>query len=107
MFRNQEVAIKSLKPDGFRKDMADETEKKKFLDEGRLLQNINHKNIVRFIGIVYDSNPIKIVMEYINGGSLLNYIKTHFDIKISMMLRFCEDCARGMEFLEQKNVIHR
>ena len=54
-------------------------QKKKFLQEGRILKQYEHPNIVRFIGICVQKQPIMIVMELVPGGSLLNYLRTNAD----------------------------
>ena len=74
-----------------------EEQKKKFLQEGRILKQYEHPNIVRyysqhlsevtsslstfcrFIGICVQKQPIMIVMELVPGGSLLNYLRTSAD----------------------------
>ena len=57
----QEVAVKTC-----RETLSDDA-KKKFLLEGRILKQYNHPNIVRFIGIAAQRNPVMIVMEYVPG----------------------------------------
>lgn len=41
--------------------------KKRFRLETFILGQINHRNIIRFIGIVTNKNVNKIVMEYVEG----------------------------------------
>ncbi|KAA0195308.1 hypothetical protein HAZT_HAZT010294 [Hyalella azteca] len=43
-------------------------QKKKFLQEGRILKQYDHPNIVKFIGICVQKQPIMIVMELVPGG---------------------------------------
>ena len=54
-----------------------EEQKKKFLQEGRILKQYDHPNIVKFIGICVQKQPIMIVMELVSGGSLLNYLRNN------------------------------
>jgi tyrosine-protein kinase Fer len=54
-----------------------EEQKKKFLQEGRILKQYSHPNIVRFIGICVQKQPIMIVMELVSGGSLLNFLRNN------------------------------
>ena len=70
---NLSVAVKTCKV-----TLPDE-QKKKFLQEGRILKQYEHPNIVRFIGICVQKQPIMIVMELVSGGSLLNYLRTSAD----------------------------
>jgi len=96
------VAVKTCKV-----TLPDE-QKKKFLQEGRILKQYEHPNIVRFIGICVQKQPIMIVMELVSGGSLLNYLRTSAEkLTTKALLGMCQDAASGMEYLESKNCIHR
>jgi len=96
------VAVKTCKV-----TLPDE-QKKKFLQEGRILKQYEHPNIVRFIGICVQKQPIMIVMELVPGGSLLNFLRTSADkLSTKALLGMCVDAASGMEYLESKNCIHR
>ena len=57
------VAVKTCKV-----TLPDE-QKRKFLQEGRILKQYDHPNIVRFIGIAVQKQPIMIVMELVPGES--------------------------------------
>ena len=48
-----------------------------YLQEGRILKQYDHANIVKFIGICVQKQPIMIVMELVPGGSLLNYLRNN------------------------------
>ena len=96
------VAVKTC-----RHTLPDE-QKKKFLQEGRILKQYEHPNVVRLIGICVQKQPIMIVMELVPGGSLLNFLRqknNHLTVK--QLLCMCNDVAAGMEYLESRNCIHR
>ncbi|XP_022701492.1 tyrosine-protein kinase Fer-like isoform X3 [Varroa jacobsoni] len=85
-----------------------EEQKKKFLSEGRILKQYDHPNIVRFIGICVQKQPIMIVMELVPGGSLLNYLRREGQrLATRTLVSMCLDCAAGMAYLESKGCIHR
>ena len=97
-----EIAVKTCK------DTLTEDQKIKFLQEGRLLKKYNHPNIVRYIGIAAQKQPVMIVMEYIPKGALLQFLKQHFLTQtIQQLIQMCVDCASGMEYLEGRGCIHR
>ncbi|XP_072929316.1 tyrosine-protein kinase Fer isoform X4 [Epargyreus clarus] len=98
----QEVAVKTC-----RVALPDE-QKRTFLQEGRILKQYQHPNIVRLIGIAVQKQPIMIVMELVSGGSLLTFLRTRSSTLSSRsLLAMCRDAAAGMRYLESKNCIHR
>lgn len=98
----KEVAVKTC-----RMTLPDE-QKRKFLQEGRILKQYDHPNIVKLIGICVQKQPIMIVMELVPGGSLLNFLRKNAQTLVSkQLLRMCRDAAAGMQYLESKNCIHR
>ncbi|XP_076672731.1 tyrosine-protein kinase Fer isoform X3 [Andrena cerasifolii] len=97
-----DVAVKTCKV-----TLPDE-HKRKFLQEGRILKQYDHPNIVKLIGICVQKQPIMIVMELVPGGSLLTYLrKNASSITQQEQLRMCKDAAAGMRYLESKYCIHR
>ncbi|XP_011864421.1 PREDICTED: tyrosine-protein kinase Fps85D isoform X4 [Vollenhovia emeryi] len=97
-----EVAVKTCKV-----TLPDE-QKRKFLQEGRILKQYDHPNIVKLIGICVQKQPIMIVMELVPGGSLLTYLRKNAStITQREQLRMCKDAAAGMSYLESKYCIHR
>lgn len=99
---NIEVAVKTC-----RMTLPDE-QKRKFLQEGRILKQYDHPNIVKLIGICVQKQPIMIVMELVGGGSLLNFLrKNSSTLATKQLMGMCRDAAAGMQYLESKNCIHR
>ena len=58
---NEVVAVKTCR------DTLSEEQRKKFLMEGRILKQYDHPNIVKFIGIAAQRQPVMIIMEYVAG----------------------------------------
>lgn len=63
------VAIKTLRKG------ATEQEKGEFLKEAQLMSNFKHKHILRLIGICFDFDALYIVMELMQGGDLLSFLR--------------------------------
>ncbi|XP_055543451.1 tyrosine-protein kinase Fer isoform X2 [Wyeomyia smithii] len=85
-----------------------EEQKRKFLQEGRILKQYDHPNIVKLIGICVQKQPIMIVMELVSGGSLLMFLrKNAATLTQKQLMAMCRDAAAGMRYLESKNCIHR
>ncbi|XP_054243957.1 tyrosine-protein kinase Fes/Fps isoform X2 [Indicator indicator] len=99
---NTPVAVKSC-----RETLPPEL-KAKFLQEARILKQYNHPNIVRLIGVCTQKQPIYIVMELVQGGDFLSFLRsegTH--LRIKELIKMTENAAAGMEYLESKHCIHR
>ncbi|KAK2171480.1 hypothetical protein NP493_1060g01042 [Ridgeia piscesae] len=97
-----EVAIKTCR------ETLSEEAKKKFLQEGRILKQYNHPNIVRFIGIAAQRQPVMIIMEYVHGGALLTFLRKRGSKQTKKQLvKMSEDASAGMAYLEDNGCIHR
>ncbi|CAF0730028.1 unnamed protein product [Didymodactylos carnosus] len=102
-YGNRDVAIKCMKTD--MKNRSSNVEK--FLDEARIMKNLNDKNIVRLYGVCTKEEPIFIVTEYMTNGCLLNYLREHGkSIQLDKLVDFAVQIARGMCYLEQRKYVH-
>ncbi|XP_041355891.1 tyrosine-protein kinase Fer-like [Gigantopelta aegis] len=100
--RNLVVAVKTCK------DTLSEDQRKKFLQEGRILKQYDHPNIVQFIGIAAQRQPVMIIMEFVPGGALLSFLKKQGRSQSRKQLtQMCSDAANGMAYLAGKGCIHR
>lgn len=63
------VAIKLLK------DGATQFEIVEFIKEAKLMNNFKHKHILQLIGVCLDNDPNFIIMELMEGGDLLSYLR--------------------------------
>lgn len=100
--KNMVVAVKTCR------DTLSEYQRKKFLQEGPILKQYNHPNIVSFIGIAAQRQPVMIVMEFVPGGALLQFLRKQGKQQTRRQLtQMCVDAANGMAYLENKNCIHR
>uniref|UniRef100_A0A8C5XEJ4 Tyrosine-protein kinase n=1 Tax=Microcebus murinus TaxID=30608 RepID=A0A8C5XEJ4_MICMU len=82
--------------------------KARFLQEARILKQYSHPNIVRLIGVCTQKQPIYIVMELVQGGDFLTFLRTEgARLRVKTLLQLVGDAAAGMEYLESKCCIHR
>jgi hypothetical protein len=70
--------------------------------EMKILSSLKHPNIVTFIGIKSHNGTNYLVVEYMNGGDLLNYVRTH-ECEEEKLLKAAYHISLGMEYLENKN----
>ncbi|KAJ7986180.1 hypothetical protein DPEC_G00348100 [Dallia pectoralis] len=82
--------------------------KNKFLMEARILKQYDHPNIVKLIGVCTQKQPIYIIMELVQGGDFLSFLRCEgHNLKSKMLVKMAVNVASGMEYLENKKCIHR
>lgn len=79
-----EVAVKTCKV-----TLPDE-QKRKFLQEGRILKQYDHPNIVKLIGICVQKQPIMIVMELVPGifNKLIYFRIKYLELNIFQIVEY-------------------
>ncbi|XP_065891451.1 LIM domain kinase 1-like [Dysidea avara] len=86
-----------------------EESKASFLKEVTLLKALHHRNVLGFIGILFQPGKLlTLITEYAGGGTLRQKIK-RFSEPFLWLLRvqIARDIAAGMTYLHEQNVIHR
>ncbi|GLU16549.1 hypothetical protein SLE2022_329800 [Rubroshorea leprosula] len=102
-YHGQDVAVKIL-----RSEHLNDVLQVEFAQEVEILRQVEHPNVVHFIGACTKSSDLCIVTEYMSGGSLYDYLhKNHNILTLSELLKFAIDVCKGMEYLHEKNIIHR
>ncbi|CAI9297929.1 unnamed protein product [Lactuca saligna] len=98
------VAVKILRSE----HLNDETLGNEFAHEVAMLREVQHADVVRFIGACMKKPPLCIITEYMPGGSLYEYLhKNHSILKLPQLVKFVIDVCKGMENLHNNNIIHR
>ncbi|XP_032398798.1 mitogen-activated protein kinase kinase kinase 7 isoform X2 [Etheostoma spectabile] len=101
-WKGKDVAIKTIES---------ESERKAFSVELRQLSRVNHPNIVKLYGSC--KNPVCLVMEYAEGGSLYNVLHGAEPLPFytaSHAMSWCFQCSQGVAYLhgmKPKALIHR
>ncbi|KAK5982164.1 Non-specific protein-tyrosine kinase [Trichostrongylus colubriformis] len=76
--------------------------------EARIMRQYLHKNVVRFYGVVLKSKDnAMIVMEYIDGGALNEYLQKNKDVSTKTKVGYAIDIAVGLVYLHSKGCMHR
>ncbi|XP_072970878.1 serine/threonine-protein kinase STY8-like isoform X2 [Typha angustifolia] len=102
-YLGEDVAIKFLRPEHPSENLSAE-----FAQEVRILRQVRHSNIIRFIGACTKPPEIFIVTEYMARGSLYNFLHgRHNGLELPLLLKISLDISRGMDYLHQNNIIHR
>ncbi|UJR37690.1 hypothetical protein I4U23_030385 [Adineta vaga] len=102
-YRKLPVAVKVLRSET---NVLSPIDRESFVNEALVLKRYKHKRIVNFIGIAAYREPMMIVMELVEQGSLSNYLKKN-ELRPPQLTQMCYEIAKGMAYLESYNVIHR
>uniref|UniRef100_A0A6Q2XJD6 Tyrosine-protein kinase n=1 Tax=Esox lucius TaxID=8010 RepID=A0A6Q2XJD6_ESOLU len=99
--KHTKVAVKTMKPG----TMSVEA----FLAEANLMKALQHDKLVRLNAVVTKEEPIYIITEYMEKGSLLDFLKSDEGNRVQLpkLIDFSAQIAEGMAFIEQRNYIHR
>jgi proto-oncogene tyrosine-protein kinase ROS len=102
------VAVKTLHKN------ASEMEKEEFLQEALLMSNFKHEHILQLLGVCLDNDPQFIILELMEGGDLLSYLRASRPtmtcsqrLTLPDMVNICLDVGKGCEYLEDLHFVHR
>lgn len=89
------------------KSIISEKQLPSIIQEIKLLQTLQHVNIVKFIESYETPKYLYFALEFIEGGSLGKMIKRYGNIQEPLISRYICQVLRGLEYLHGKGVIHR
>ncbi|KAK3786751.1 hypothetical protein RRG08_000957 [Elysia crispata] len=93
---------------------ASESEKEEFLKEALLMKNFQHEHILGLLGVCLDNDPQFIIMELMEGGDLLSFLRScratstqSAQLLLPDLVKVCVHVARGCKYLEDMHFVHR
>ncbi|KAI4454835.1 tyrosine-protein kinase receptor [Holotrichia oblita] len=97
-----DVAIKTLKAGSLEKSRND------FLTEASIMGQFEHPNVIFLQGVVTKSNPVMIITEYMENGSLDTFLRANDGkFQIIQLVGMLRGIAAGMQYLSDMNYVHR
>lgn len=85
-----------------------EDDLKKFLNEARCLSRFNDvTGIVSVLDFFYENNTAYIVMQYIDGVSVKQYVEQNGKIPAEQVIRAMEPVLLALEQVHQTGIVHR
>ena len=97
------VAVKILK-DEF---LANEEFKRRFKNESKAIALLSHENIVRVFDVSYGEALQYIVMEYVDGITLKEYIQQQGKIDPREAIYFITQILRALQHAHDRGIVHR
>ncbi len=97
------VAVKILKDE----ISGDEQSVKRFANEVRAVSMLSHQNIVNIYDISVRDNIKYIVMEYVDGITLKNYMQHREVLNLREIISYTTQILRALDHAHKKGVVHR
>lgn len=97
------VAVKILKDEFLR----NEEFTRRFRNESKAIAILNHPNIVKVLDVGFGEHLQYIVMEYIDGITLKEYLDQRKDIRWKEAVHFTTQILRALQHAHDKGIVHR
>ena len=97
------VAIKSFN----KQNIISEISKRKILYETNLMRNLHHKSIVKILETFESEKYILIIMEYISGGNLQNFVKKRRKLTEKTAKILFKQIIEGIQYIHSQGIVHR
>ena len=100
---NEQVAIKILHPE----QRNNIIHKKRFLSEIKLTKKIDSPYVVKIKDYVWEEHIQYIVMDYIDGDILKDYVSKRTRLTVDEAVEFSKELALGLEEIHANGIVHR
>ena len=99
----ERVAVKVLEKDR----IVEVADVERVSREIQILKRVRHKNIIHLYEVIDTPRQIYLMMEFLDGGELFDYIVAHQRVKEPEAADFFCQIVRGVDYLHSVHVIHR
>ena len=106
-FTNRQVAIKVVQQEVLGDQDHGRRFRKLFLTEASLAGKLAHPHIAAIYDAVADDEASYIVMEYVEGGTLEQFVKAEHLLPIGKVIEIVFKCCKALDFAHRHGVIHR
>ncbi|XP_044428633.1 mitogen-activated protein kinase kinase kinase 3-like [Triticum aestivum] len=76
-------------------------------EEVKLLKNLSHPNIVRYLGTVREEDTLNILLEFVPGGSIQSLLGKLGSFPEAVIRKYTRQILQGLEYLHSNAIIHR
>lgn len=85
----------------------DLVQREQFMREARMVMKLRHPNIVPIHEVEEDKGRIYMVMDFVEGQNLREYVRAHHRLNYLVALKIVRDIAAGLAYAAQMNITHR
>lgn len=85
----------------------DEETQKTFLKEVKVMRSLDHPHVLKFIGVLYKDKRLNLITEFIEGGTVKDFIRDKDSFPWEQRVSFAKSIASGMAYLHSMSIIHR
>ncbi|CAI0466246.1 unnamed protein product [Linum tenue] len=76
-------------------------------EEVKLLKNLSHPNIVRYLGTVREDDSLNILLEFVPGGSISSLLGKFGSFPESVIRMYTKQLLLGLAYLHSNGIMHR
>ncbi|KFO99928.1 Receptor-interacting serine/threonine-protein kinase 1, partial [Calypte anna] len=76
------------------------------LEEGRIMQRLQHDRVVKLLGIILEDGNYSLVMEYVDRGNMMKVLQK-LSLPLSVKGRFVLEITEGMLYLHEQGFVHK
>ncbi|XVF63187.1 hypothetical protein PTKIN_Ptkin09bG0067900 [Pterospermum kingtungense] len=76
-------------------------------EEVKLLKNLSHPNIVRYLGTAREDDSLNILLEFVPGGSISSLLGKFGSFPESVVRMYTKQLLLGLEYLHNNRIVHR
>jgi len=80
--------------------------KEKLVKEAIILSKLNHPNIIRVIEIFEENNTAYMVMEFVEGNSLLDKLNEQGTIPVCQSIDYTSQIGVALSYVHTQNILH-
>ncbi|XP_023747618.1 mitogen-activated protein kinase kinase kinase ANP1 [Lactuca sativa] len=76
-------------------------------EEVKLLKNLSHANIVRYLGTVREEETLNILLEFVPGGSISSLLGKFGPFPEAVIRMYTKQLLLGLDYLHKNGIMHR
>ncbi|KAI9746360.1 MAG: ATP binding [Claussenomyces sp. TS43310] len=105
------LAVKQVDAPSANANNPNDAKKKSMIDalkrEISLLRDLQHPNIVQYLGCSSSNEQLNIFLEYVPGGSVQTMLNSYGALKEPLVRSFVRQIVTGLAYLHDRDIIHR